>query len=664
MKNSNKKVIRISLTKVLIVIICMLAFLIIALLMARGIGKKDNFILNNEMLADSQVPVKDTYTLNDYGYYVGSNILEEKYNEHGDLTYCKYFDGSINENNFEYTYDDNNRVTSISYSNRFDLKFSLSIVYDNSNIKEIITTSDYSRDEDGNVTKCTYTYNYLDGFIKVDEVIEEDDVLSDTGTYILYDKELNGKIYRLVDYNDRERTVIYEKDDEEYKNAFQMLGIIPEQYSNILTESSGRNEQALWSFKYYFSIANLNTKRILYDSRNRYEYDTLRGLKYVVQDVNRYIYDEKDRLIQVIKTIGDNYSNDATVEVKMYKYEDTNYGNLVTEFLYCTDSMRIEKNKGVDEAEKMEDGYNAYTQTIKEYKNENGVIFKFDEIDDKKYYSSDEVFDIYEKDYLEYEKNRYIQDEADICNKMMDLYREDVDFPESEDDIYDSNRNKDVVSNNESIDILKDEANNNITTETNNTSNSNGFNANEDLISTEFKLYLSNLEWCQQNLYLKEDYFGNIVDLSIKQKINWCQVSYNLAFAVIEIEDSVTRECFVLNYDDGKISVNSLKNKKTRADYIVDKKKETLVEVYNHGGSCQYIIYSYKDGNVKKVCDLSYSDGSESTGGILEVNEQFTYNDNLIGIGGFYIILNKWLSSDLSVVTNDFAELTYLVDNY
>ena len=100
MKNSNKKVIRISLTKVLIVIICMLAFLIIALLMARGIGKKDNFILNNEMLADSQVPVKDTYTLNDYGYYVGSNILEEKYNEHGDLTYCKYFDGSINENNF------------------------------------------------------------------------------------------------------------------------------------------------------------------------------------------------------------------------------------------------------------------------------------------------------------------------------------------------------------------------------------------------------------------------------------------------------------------------------------------------------------------------------------------------------------------------------------
>ena len=186
MKNSNKKVIRISLTKVLIVIICMLAFLIIALLMARGIGKKDNFILNNEMLADSQVPVKDTYTLNDYGYYVGSNILEEKYNEHGDLTYCKYFDGSINENNFEYTYDDNNRVTSISYSNRFDLKFSLSIVYDNSNIKEIITTSDYSRDEDGNVTKCTYTYNYLDGFIKVDEVIEEDDVLSDTGKHCLH----------------------------------------------------------------------------------------------------------------------------------------------------------------------------------------------------------------------------------------------------------------------------------------------------------------------------------------------------------------------------------------------------------------------------------------------------------------------------------------------
>ena len=224
-------------------------------------------------------------------------------------------------------------------------------------------------------------------------------------------------------------------------------------------------------------------------------------------------------------------------------------------------------------------------------------------------------------------------------------------------------KNKKSISNSER-NMNTQNTTTNISNESNKNNNVSNFNVNEDIISKEFKLYLSNQEWVEDNLYLKTDYFGDEIDVTQKQKISYCQVSSTMAFVIMEVEEPFTRECFVLNYENNTISVKNLDDEKSRDGYSVDLEKETITKIHIKMGSYIYDIYNFKDNNISKICTLDYYDGD------LNPNEEYyKCNDKDISKDEFYTTLRNNVKGEVYVdfchktiselQESDFAELNY-----
>ena len=74
--------------------------------------------------------IERTCIKNEIGLFKDDNILEEKYNDKNDLIYCKYkLNNEIKENNYNYLYDDKDRVTNITYTDEDNHKSTLDIEY-------------------------------------------------------------------------------------------------------------------------------------------------------------------------------------------------------------------------------------------------------------------------------------------------------------------------------------------------------------------------------------------------------------------------------------------------------------------------------------------------------------------------------------------------------
>lgn len=408
-KGTEKGIIKITLTQVIIVIwIILIVICVIIHDVKKNVSYSNQDIAvmqNSSATSNSQNLDSNVSILNDYGYWVNSNILDEKYNEHGDLIYYKFSsgDGNIYEVNFEYVYDDSDRVTLIKSSTSMDeAKYSLSIEYDKDNIKNINVTDDYASWTDS----YSYQYNYLENFVRIDVLYSVDagfESSSSKHKCYMYDENINGKEYRIVNLSGsgEDKTVIYEKDDDECKSALQMLGLLPSQYMYFpMYFGTGISINGMLTL---FEPGNVNTKRCIYDSGKAIGEDTA------------YVYDDNGRLI---------FYRNGNHNKSAFKYEKKDYGYLVTEISYASN---LEEAAAFGFAKFNNDG--SYVDdcvgeicTFEMYIDENGKAIKIKSNEDEKKYNLQDITDIYNNEWSEY-VNSYLQDEVDVSNKMIDSYK-------------------------------------------------------------------------------------------------------------------------------------------------------------------------------------------------------------------------------------------------
>ena len=137
----------------------------------------------------------------------------------------------------------------------------------------------------------------------------------------------------------------------------------------------------------------------------------------------------------------------------------------------------------------------------------------------------------------------------------------------------------------------------------------------EDIENT-FTKYLSNEEWVKENLYIKKDYFGDEVPVYAKQDISIATANDYVRIAIIEYEQSYTRNGKVLIYKDGNIQVQDLQN--SRDGYLLDTEKNILYQYFQHTGAIRYTIYSINENGAEKICCLSAHETADNGEMILE----------------------------------------------
>lgn len=280
-----------------IVIIFLIIIILILGLRLYNESQYDNGYSNDVKNATTDFGL-NTCELNEYGFWVDSNILDEKYNQNGDLTYCKYTNGiDVYEENYDYRYDSDGKVKKIKYNGENDFKSELEIDYDDINrISKISVKTDYT----GMIVKDYYNYTYNENYIKIDLEKETtiqgvkytDDTLD--RFYYVYDKNIDGKNYELVvykengftnknldvykqkvesTYSNKEKVIIFEKNDAGYKNSLMMLGILPAQYYKVPHYSTFAKLLIDGSGFGLFEPVNINSKKILLKLENEYSAD-------------------------------------------------------------------------------------------------------------------------------------------------------------------------------------------------------------------------------------------------------------------------------------------------------------------------------------------------------------------------------------------------------
>lgn len=213
------------LVTILIVLVIMISIIMIAILLM--LNKKKTVDDNSGNIS------VETYERNRLGLFKSDKILEEKYNENGDLIYCRFKQGEeTKENNYYYTYDINGRATKIVLNSN---ESTFLIEYNMYNKISKITTS-YE------LGQMEYRFRYVDDLIivkKYNTISMENYSLENEydGVIIIGEKQINGKNYVLIEETDKyenlKKEVIYEKSSEFETNSFQKFGFIPLEYLNL-----------------------------------------------------------------------------------------------------------------------------------------------------------------------------------------------------------------------------------------------------------------------------------------------------------------------------------------------------------------------------------------------------------------------------------------------
>ena len=336
----------------------------------------------------SNETVLETYTLNQQGLMRSDKvILDEKFDDKGNLTYYKYKSSDnddILEFNFEYEYDDKNRIVKFGLNDNNYIQIS----YDENNRISKIYENVYSYLAD-NISIFEFSFNYLNN----DEIIVDKNIsyFNDSKGEYKQHYVLN---YKTVNYNNKQCILLTEIDDNKtfitetvYEKGFKDID-----YSNIYDLIK------IVPFKYF---AEDNTLK------NGLDYDNALLINPILFNGN-IIYQKKDIKVDeysdYINMRYNIYYNDTN---KILKQETTGYEvNNTTNFIYKTiNSKEYYEYRLIKKYSEYSTEF-TYVQD-KVYLNDNNEIYKretlkSDKIEEKEYNSKLKKFEKYfEKEKVE-----------------------------------------------------------------------------------------------------------------------------------------------------------------------------------------------------------------------------------------------------------------------
>ena len=134
----------------------------------------------------------------------------------------------------------------------------------------------------------------------------------------------------------------------------------------------------------------------------------------------------------------------------------------------------------------------------------------------------------------------------------------------------------------------------------------NNNNNNRDFVIDLLKTTLSNQEWVNENLYSKENCFGNKVEKD-KQELKFEVLSDNNNNPIIIVSDysfdDFVVACYKVYVNNGKViskSVDGLIGHPSHIGYSVDKEQGLVVSNWGHQGNYQFIAYDVKSDDIKE----------------------------------------------------------------
>ena len=327
----------------------------------------------------SNQSVLETYTLNKQGLMRNDKIiLDEKFDEKGNLIYYKYKSpdsNEISEFNFKYKYDDTNRITEVI----LDDKDYIQIEYNENNkiskMYEII-----SNPLSNNKDVLDLTFSYLEnGDLIVDNTVTK---YKDSENEYKEHYTLN---YRTTSYKDKDCIIITEKDDTEnsiieiayeknskeidFSNFYDLLNIIPLGYytENNSFKNTQSNDNSLLIMTPMISNGNLmyiknkvkvNQYSDYKETGMDYNYDnTGRLLKY-----NTYGYEANQTIYCMYKSIN-------SKEYYEYRIVKIN-SDVSTEYQYIQNKIYLDENNNIYKKETLksnEINEKEYTSKLKKF---------------------------------------------------------------------------------------------------------------------------------------------------------------------------------------------------------------------------------------------------------------------------------------------------------
>ena len=330
----------------------------------------------------SNQSVLETYTLNRQGLMRNDNIiLDEKFDEKGNLIYYKYKspnNNEISEFNFKYKYDGNNRITEVI----LDDKDYIQIEYnENNKISKMYET--ISNPLSNNKDVLNLTFNYLEnGDLIVDNTVTK---YKDSENEYNEHYTLN---YKIINYQNKDCILITEKDNTEnsiieiayeknskeidFSSFYDLLNIIPLGYytENNSFKNTQSNNNSLLLMTPMISNGNL-----IY-MKNKIKVDQYSGYKEIGMDYN---YDNTGRLLkyntygyETNQTIYCMYKSINSKEYYEYRIVKIN-SDVSTEYKYIQNKIYLNENNNI-------------------YKKE---TLKSDKIDEKEYTSKLKKFEKY-----------------------------------------------------------------------------------------------------------------------------------------------------------------------------------------------------------------------------------------------------------------------------
>lgn len=303
-----------------IFIICILVIFILSIMVVWS-NKRGSELIENELAEaeeNSTEIIKNTYELNEAGFLKSSNILDEQYNDKGDLIYYKYKDNKneIIEDYYSYTYDDLGRTTEIALKNGNNIKIGYSL---ENRIGNIVTTTSLS----GGVSYISnYNFGYDLGNLmttveKVRSTYRNNQVYSkELSYYTVTKKFVNGKDYIGVeefDSNGQQKLIkIYNKKENVNGCSLKKLSMLPLNYLDSINIDSYIN-YIVPGVEFDGIVPAFDVEHMIYS------YDYEKGDKKIID------YDEEGKvLLQNVKSSSDS-DNDYTYMSKYEKIDNTTY---------------------------------------------------------------------------------------------------------------------------------------------------------------------------------------------------------------------------------------------------------------------------------------------------------------------------------------------------
>ena len=327
----------------------------------------------------SNQSVLETYTLNRQGLMKNDKIiLDEKFDEKGNLTYYKYKspnNNEISEFNFKYKYDDNNRITEVILNNNDCIQIEYN---ENNKISKMYET--ISDSLSNNKVVLNLTFNYLEN----DELIVDTTITKYTDNENEY-KEHYTLNYKTINYQNRDCILITEKNDTEssiieiayeknlkeinFSNFYDLLNITPLGYytENNNFKNTQSNDNSLLLMTPMISNGNL-----IY-MKNKVKVDQYSDYQETGIDYN---YDNTGRLLKY-NTYG--YKTNQTIHCMYKSINSKEYyeyrivkisSDASTEYKYIQNKIYLNENGNISKKETLEsDNINEkeYTSKLKKF---------------------------------------------------------------------------------------------------------------------------------------------------------------------------------------------------------------------------------------------------------------------------------------------------------